>query len=463
MTPKQRYQRVAMVGAVLCLALISNPKATAQTEQTPTKNDDKTAVKPHTDAAIEAPTKQDNQPRKIHGLFDPSYKFMTGDWGGVRLDLEKHGFKFSLAYQQQAFVNLHGGVSAEQGFRQAGSYDLVLKTDFGKMGLWKGGYGYIKTKGHWREALGINKGKIGGLSKVNADEGEDDPVFVSKWWIGQKFLDGKIDMRIGRLESKKDLFDRNDYARNEDYMFINSWFRRTANVPHTTAGGAWIKIRPNDWFYFQMGVFDGTSRGSKRGLIRTTFHGPDRFLGMWEAVFSPKFKTARGTLGGNYRFGLWYDGRPRTIFQDTSDDARALRTKSNNIGYYFSFDQFVFKENDDPQDKQGLGLFFRFGHAKEEVEKIENFWSFGAHYQGLIKGRNKDEIGLAVAQGIMSDQYRREVDQAADRETVYELYYQIRVTPWLAITPDLQYVQNPGGLETDRDAFVAGIRVRILF
>jgi len=463
MTSNRQSHYLLLVGTMMCLALLPCSAAVAQTERAQPKNDVDAAAKPANDAATEAPPKQDDKAKKIHGLFDPNYKYMTGDWGGVRLDLEKHGFKFSLAYQQQPFVILHGGKDSEQGFRQAGSYDLVLKTDFGKMGLWKGGYGYIKTKGNWREALGFNKGKIGGLSKANADEGSDDPVYVSKWWIGQKFLDGKIDIRAGRLESKKDLFDRNDYARNEDYMFINSWFRRTANVPHTTAGGVRMMIRPNDWFYFQMGAFDGNSRGSKHGFIRTTFTGPDQFIGMWEVGFSPRFKTARGTLKGNYRFGLWYDGRPRTMFRDTLGGALATRTKSNNIGYYMSFDQLVFKENDDPKDKQGLGLFFRFGHAKEQVEKIENFWSFGAHYQGLIKGRDKDEAGLAVAQGIMSDQYRHEVKRAADRETVYELYYQIKVTPWLAITPDLQYVQQPGGLTTDSDAFIAGVRVRVIF
>ena len=108
-------------------------------------------------------------------------------------------------------------------------------------------------------------------------------------------------------------------------------------------------------------------------------------------------------------------------------------------------------------------MFARYGFARGDVNKIEHFWSVGGQSVGLIPGRNKDTLGLAMAQGILSDQFRNELHERADRETVYELYYAYRVTPWCVITPDIQFVTNPGGDKGGRDAFVAGLRVRVSF
>jgi carbohydrate-selective porin OprB len=44
-----------------------------------------------------------------------------------------------------------------------------------------------------------------------------------------------------------------------------------------------------------------------------------------------------------------------------------------------------------------------------------------------------------------------------------EGYYQIQVTPWLAIAPHVQYVATPGGDETAKDATVVGVRVQAAF
>ena len=44
-----------------------------------------------------------------------------------------------------------------------------------------------------------------------------------------------------------------------------------------------------------------------------------------------------------------------------------------------------------------------------------------------------------------------------------ELYYDIEVTPWLHITPDLQVIVDPGGSDARDVAIVCGIRTRMSF
>ena len=42
------------------------------------------------------------------------------------------------------------------------------------------------------------------------------------------------------------------------------------------------------------------------------------------------------------------------------------------------------------------------------------------------------------------------------------MYYNIEVTPWLHVTPDLQVIVNPGGGFRDRDvAIVYGVRAQM--
>ena len=110
---------------------------------------------------------------------------------------------------------------------------------------------------------------------------------------------------------------------------------------------------------------------------------------------------------------------------------------------------------------QGLGTFFRYGLAHEEANEIEHFWSIGAQYQGLVPTRDDDVLGVGFAQGIISDRLHGLVD--GDRESAYELYYNVQLLPWLSITPDFQYIVNPGGTDDGRDAFVAGVRVQMSF
>ena len=120
----------------------------------------------------------------------------------------------------------------------------------------------------------------------------------------------------------------------------------------------------------------------------------------------------------------------------------------------------IWKESDDPKDKQGVTVAARYGKARGEVNRIEHFWAVAAQYEGLIPEREKDVLGLGFAQGILADEYKR-VRPAADRESVVEMYYAIHVTPWLVISPDLQFIVNTGGDDNDPDTFVAGLRFKM--
>ena len=387
-------------------------------------------------------------------------KKLTGDWGGARTDLKDFGIDFTLSYQQHFQQNYRGGRETHNGHRQSGTYDFVMKLDFEKLGLIKNAGFYFKTKGGWGD--GISSNKVGALSRVNSDTGGDQPIFVKKWWHWQRFADEAVEVRLGNLQTNKDLFDVSLYAYHEDKDFLNRASIRNSTIPHRTGIGAFVKVEPVDGFYFQSAVIDAQSRARRTGFD-TAFHDEDRFIGFWEFGLTPEWETPKGPMPGRYRFGWWYDPRVSTVFENTLGGRRQAGQRGDDVGFYAGFDQMIFKENDDPADEQGLGFFCRYGHAHRDINKISDYWEVGLSYKGLIPERDKDVLGFAVSQSILSSQYRNKVHRLADRETVYEWYYKFYVTDWLILSPDLQVITNPGGDKDDRNSIVGGIRLRVIF
>jgi porin len=385
-------------------------------------------------------------------------KRLTGDWGGVRTELEKMGISLSLASQTQYMINMHGGKEVRNGNDFAGSYDLSLEVDFGKMKLIPGGSFFIRGKGTYGgEANDFDSEKVGGLFKTDFDAGPEEPIFVDKWWWRQRLLDDRLEFRLGRLSTSKDLFDVSDVAGNEDEQFLNQALVVNPAIAHRIGLGAYAVVWPTDWLYVKGAVIDADSRPRRTGFD-TAFHGEDRGLAMWEFGFTPKFSTAKGKLPGKYLVGSWYNPAKRQYY-----GSKPPRYCNTDVGFYTLAEQMLWKENDKPGDKQGFWLSGRYGYAHGDVNKIEHFWSVATLYTGPIPTRDADTMGFGVAQGILSEDYRQYSNPLADRETVYELYYAYRITGWCTISPDLQYITNTGGNSNGPDTTVAGIRLKVNF
>ncbi len=390
-------------------------------------------------------------------------KKLTGDWGGARTAMEEQGIEISLRGNTQFMVNMRGGRETKNGNDFGGSYDFKLDLDLERMGVIPGGSIYFQAKGTFGgDDSDFDREKIGALFKTNNDAKTEEPLYVDKWWWQQRLFDGKIVFVLGRIGTDKDFIDVNEVAGHEDKQFLNRALVLNSTIPHKNGLGLFVKYKPCDWFYVSAAAVDPQARDRRTGFD-TAFHGDDRIRAFGEIGLMPKFNSANGELSGTYRFGTWYQPYPKQVFRDTLDGALAEKYRSGDMGFYFGFDQLVWKENSDIKDKQGISVFGRYGYAHGDVNRIEHFWSVGGQYVGLIPDRDKDVLGLGMAQSILSDQYRAEVNEKADRETVYELYYACQVTPWCYITPDLQYVTNAGGDKDDPNAFIAGMRFRIEF
>jgi porin len=110
---------------------------------------------------------------------------------------------------------------------------------------------------------------------------------------------------------------------------------------------------------------------------------------------------------------------------------------------------------------EGLGVFGRYGYREPDVNRITQFASTGLQYRGLLPRREADVLGLAMYVAYLSDDYDDEQPDDLDREIGAELYYSVQVTPWLAVTPDFQIIDAPGGRSSSSDVWLFVMRGRV--
>jgi len=388
-------------------------------------------------------------------------KYMTGDWGGTRTKLSDAGIDINVEWMNQFMLNMYGGLETRNGHDTAGSYELNLNFDFEKIAKIKGGSFFIRGKGTWGgDDSDFDREKIGGLFRTNGDGAEEKAIFVDKWWWKQLLFDKKVELRLGRMEPTKDLFDTSKVIGHEDRYFLNQALVRNATIPSNKGLGAYVNWDVTKHMYVRAAVIDAQSEDYQTNF-NTAFHDEDWFRFYAEVGCKPKLNSSSGKLWGHYRVGTWYDPTIKTRNFNTLGGRLATRLDTGDWGFYTGFDQMVWKENPDEKDMQGVTIAARYGWADGEVNRFDNFWAAAVQYEGLVPDRNKDVVAFGIGQGILSDELRR-VRPTADSETVYELYYLFYLGPWLQVTPTFQYIHQAGGDENDNDAAVFGFRVRML-
>lgn len=323
----------------------------------------------------------------------------------------------------------------------------------------------MHAEGSWSKSEGIDGPSVGSFFGVNGDAGGNRTMDLTEVWYEQAFGD-TVKLRFGKLDIGGGFecrgcpvsFDGNAFANDETAQFLNNALVNNPTIPMPDVGiGAILFFNPVDYWYASAGIADAQADGRETGF-NTAFHGEDFFFYIFETGVTPRFDSANGGLQGAYRVGLWIDGQDKERFSSG-------KNYRDDKGFYVSADQMLAKENNNPEDGQGFGAFFRYGWANDDRNDVSDFWSIGCQYQGLIDGRDDDVLGVGYAHGIFSDEANANggVSFTEDYESVCEVYYNAVVTPWLSLSPSIQYVANTGGDSIGNDAVVVGLRAQMTF
>jgi len=421
---------------------------------------------------------------------------LTGNWGGARNKLAAKGIALRVETLQFLQGNAHGGKDTNNAFRYSGSADYILEFDTQRMGLWPGGY--MKLRGETQFGQSINA-KVGAVSPPNFDgllPMPDDAglTTLTEAWFMQ-FLSEKLFLLGGRMDLSR-LPGGNEFASDPYNQFLNTSFWQNpvtfSTIPYTTLG-AGVGYAPTKWFDMITFVLDSYGQPTRTGFD-TAFHSPDGVT----VLQALNFHVEPFGLKGNHRFSLSWSSRDKLALEDIgrlllsgaagpsfprlglrflrpnrpgfglrrfvsrSILSRLLEPKPRSDDWMISydFDQFLYTEAEDPD--QGFGVFGRFGWSPGELNPIESFYSIGLGGMGIVPTRDRDRFGVGYYMLNLSDDLPSLL--GADAEQGVELFYNIEVTPWLHITPDLQVIVDPGGGFQNRDvAIVYGVRAQMSF
>ena len=341
-----------------------------------------------------------------------------------------------VAYQQQTI--LHG--QKRRKFRD------TFRSESGRS---EGALSYAVSveQALWKDAsvvVAFGGGAGNGLDKVFPtfsglnDNIEPDAVYVGNAYLKQNFLGNKVYTASG-LVQLSNWFDTNAVANDADEQFSSGSLVNNPTIPLPYAApGAVAGVKPNNWLYAQTAVTYNPRIGSFVPL-RYSYVKEDYLLNLYEAGLTPRIHN----LQGNYRFLFWLDQRYDRLVPGTSRER-------DNRGVALSFDQQV---------TDRITVFCRYGLTSRTVLPIEDFWSVGAQLSAPLPGRKQDILGVAMGQSLIDDEYRAGWRANAPAETVYEIYYRIKINEYLAITPNLQFITHPEAQRGSDYGAICGIRV----
>lgn len=372
---------------------------------------------------------------------------LIGNPGGWRSRLEALGIGLQLFYNQYlGWKPEGGGANDDAAFGHSASYDFFALVDVEEAAGWRGLDLLLHVKGQYDRNVNDD---VGALSDPIDDADFDEPIYVDELWLQQALFDDRLRLRLGFLEQQT-LFDRNAYANSEDRQFLASALDNNPLVPLPNGLGAALMARPTGALELVLGAADADNLPRQPGFD-TAFDDAGSLTGYLEVTLRTRIPSPAGPMPGAYRAGTFVDGREKPVFGGSGSER-------GHWGAYASVDQLAYREHRDAEE--GLGLFARFGYADPDTNALAWFWSLGFEYRGLLPCRGDDVLGVGSYQAIASGRYQEQIDPDLERETGIEVYYRIEVLPWLALTPDFQYLIDPGAGSTARDAAIGVLRFR---
>ena len=350
-----------------------------------------------------------------------------------------------------------GGVHRRKG-RFTGTYDLELTLDLDKLVGIAGSEIRILAEGGFSD--GLDASSVGSIMGINATAFGDTAIALTEFYYHQSLYAGRLKFRVGKLgltggyscRHCSAAFDTNAYANDENANFMNGALVNNPTIPFPDKGlGASVFVMPTENWYIAAGIADGAAVATQTGF-NTIFRKPSSTFIAVETGIAAAFKNGNQELTGAYRAGLWYDSSAK-------EDFKTGISKRDDVGFYLSFDQELYREKTrNSDDYQGLGAFFRFGLADPNRNDIQRFYSAGLQYTGLIPERDEDVLGVGYAYAKAGFN----PDFKGKNEQVLEVYYNAKVTDWCNISPNFQYIKNVNMREI-RDTSVVGIRIQLNF
>lgn len=251
---------------------------------------------------------------------------------------------------------------------------------------------------------------------------EDDSfAFEAPLWE-QSLLSDRVEYSVGRLSSET------IYGERDGKHYINDEFSTTAAIPLPAEGfGAYGAINASPRLSFSASIHDAQGDPD---WWNTDFIEQGAYFSAFGIDYQPTLENAGRD---NYKLTLW-----RREIGDSAEGSSGLA-----LQYRKRYGEGV-----------SWSPFLRLHYQQEDSLETSSLATAGLNIERL-PGARENSIGLAYAQ--------RQQDSVAEASHTFEMYYRMRLKPYLELTPDFQLTYQP----TDHPALEriasSHVKLRLLF
>ena len=301
------------------------------------------------------------------------------------------------------------------------------------------------------------------------------PADTRLWqmYVGQWFWDRQAHVKIGRIS-----------ANNEDFLWTPFGFAFASvgydagpgpiylNNPGFGAEpiaqwGARLRVEPDgsDMVY-RFGVYNSSEKFLD--LANPDSHGMNfRFRPDEGTLFASEVMYKRNRdegdtgLPGRYLAGFLYD----TATFDRLD--RPGDTDRGKFCFYMAADQMIYREggccrHGSPDSDQGLFVFAAFVITPQPLAgdgpiNYPYFASWGMNYKGLFPGRDNDWTSIGNYYNVSSKYV------PGDLEVQFDVAHTFVIKAWCQVSPEIQYIVDPGGTGQIPDALILNLQTVLIF
>lgn len=229
-------------------------------------------------------------------------------------------------------------------------------------------------------------------------------------------------------------FDGTTYNSNQQINFISEAFSQNLTAVYPTAGiGGYISITPNDKLNITVGAQDASNISGNR--ITTSDFKDKKATPFVSLTLNDKNKL------GTYQASLLFYYQPSVLEQ-----------VGKAKGVSFNFEQNIY---------QNLAIFMRANGVSKGLTGFKQSYMVGAVLNNPLNRNPLDQIGLAYGLNKLDKSFYDA--PVKSYENLIEAYWAFGITPFLTLTPDVQFYINPALNQKSNTATVASLRASFMF
>jgi len=394
----------------------------------------------------------------------------------TRAQLARRGIALDLRYTSETAHNVSGGTRRLT--RYTDQWTLGASLDLDTLLHWSATrFEVVVTERSGRD-LGADA-EIGNNQLVQEVYGRGQTWHLTVFALTHDFFDGRFDWRIGRLPVGADMasfscdFQNLTFCGAQPGNIVGDYW---VNWP-TSQWASVLKLRTSEVTSVRIGAYqlnpkyvdDAYARHEGLSLDNPGTRG-------WLLPLEFGWTPRREHVQQDYKFGVWYDtAGGDDLYLDTDRAPRALTEarplqRDSRYGAYVSLQQEWSRAAGDKR----LTLFFNAAQADRATSATDRQIALGLELHAPF-ARSNDFIGAAVGATHANGRaaaYQRLYDIAHPddarwvqdgNEYVGELFYNLAISRFVDLRPNLQYIVHPGGSAQRDDALVIGLKLGVRF